>query len=316
MKVLITDQVSRLIWDYLKAQDAEIDYVFLPSKEELVQIIGKYDLMVMRVDPKIDREVLDAAENLKAIAVSAAGLNHIDLDYAKEKGIAVSNASGGNSNAVAEMTFCKILDLARHSISANNKLKYENRWNKYAWMGFELRGKTLGIVGCGKIGSRVAEIAQGFGMKVLAYDPYLSEEAIAAYGAKKVNFETLLRTADVVTLHPPLTDETKSLISYEQFALMKDTALLLNMARGGIMDEAAALDALENGKIGGIGVDVLATELAPQMPSDVKGETIVRSPLFAYDNFIISPHIAGGGTVDSLDALGQVVVRNIEKYFE
>ena len=315
MKVLVTDMVSQIIWDYLKEQNAEVDYVFLPTREELIDIIGKYDLMVMRVDPKIDREVLDAAVKLKAIAVSAAGLNHIDLAYAKEKGIKVTNASGGNSNAVAEMTFCKILDLARHAITANNTMKNEHRWNKYAWMGFELKGKTLGIVGCGKIGSRVAHLAKGFEMNTLVYDPYLDEATVAACGAEKVDLETLLKTSDIVTLHPPLTEETRGMISTQQFAMMKDGAYLLNMARGGIMDEDAALAALKEGRIGGIGLDVLSTEFAEQVPSGVKGETLVYSPLFDFDNVVVSPHIAGGGTVDSLDALGRVVVENLKRYF-
>lgn len=142
------------------------------------------------------------------------------------------------------MTFCKILDLARHAIPANNKLKNEHRWNKYSWMGFELRGKTLGIVGFGKIGSRVGEIAQGFKMNVVVYDPLLTPASIRTKGATSVSFNELLKCSDIISLHVPLNDETKNMISFEQFDMMKESALVLNMARGGVLDEDAALDAL------------------------------------------------------------------------
>lgn len=312
MKALITDMVSENIRKLLVKNGAEVDEIFLPSHDELKEIIGNYELLVMRVDPKIDREILDAAKNLKAITICAVGTNHVDLEYAAEKGIIVTNAPGMNSNTVAEMTMSKMLDLARNSIPANNMVKNHHRWNKYAWMGIELQNKTLGIIGYGKIGSRVSHFARAFDMKVIAYDPYLSQEEISAKGASKVSFEELLASSDIISMHAPLTAETKGMISSGEFEQMKDGVILLNMARGGMLDEKAAYDALSSGKVRGIGVDVMEAELSGVA---MKGESIVESPLFEFDNFIVSPHIAGGGTIDGLNIIGECVQDRICEIF-
>lgn len=312
MKALIIDQVSENISKYLTANGFDVTYIFLPTKAELTEIIGEYDLLVMRVDPKIDKEVLDAAKNLKAITVAATGLDHIDLAYAKQRGIEITNAFGGNSNAVAEMTFCKILEMARHSIAANREIKEFHKWNKYKWTGFELKGTTIGIVGYGKIGSRVGEIARGFGMNVLACDPALTKEQLEAMGAKKVSMQELLKSARIITLHVPLNEQTRGMISEKEFEQMRPDALLLNMARGGIVNEGAAYHALKSQKIAAISVDVLEVEKTANF---IKGEAQVNSPLFELENFTVSPHIAGGGTVNSLDALGDTVIENISRIF-
>ena len=313
MKALIIDQVSENIKIFLEQNGVCVDYTFLPSHDELRDMIGEYELLVMRVDPFIDREILDAAVKLKAITVSAVGTNHVDLAYATQKGIQVTNAPGKNSNTVAELTMSKMLDLARNAIPANNMVKHENRWNKYAWTGIELQNKVLGIVGYGKIGSRVAKLARGFDMEIIAYDPLLTQEEVAAKGAKKVSLDELLGCADVVSLHLPLDDQTRDLISFAEFDKMKQGVILLNMARGGIMNEDAALAALQSGKVRGIGVDVMADELSG---ATLKGESIVKSPLFAFDNFIVSPHIGGGGTIDGLDLLGECVIDRIAEIFQ
>ena len=313
MKALIIDQVSSHIKEYLLNHGFTVDEVFLPTHDELVELIGDYELLVMRVDPKIDREVLNAAKKLVAITLPAAGTNHIDLNYAEEKGIIVTNASGGNSNAVAEMTFCKILEMARHAINANNELKNEHRWNKYKWLGFELKGKTIGIIGYGQIGQRVGHIARGFDMNVIACDPLYNDEQMAAMGAKKVSLDELISTARIITIHTPLDKTTVGLISTREFNMMRPDALVLNMARGKILDEEAAYVALKEKKVAAISVDVLASELGS---ASVKGESIVDSPLFEFDNFTISPHIAGGGTVESLDALGDITIENISRIFK
>lgn len=313
MKALIIDQVSQNIKLYLEKHGAQVDYVFLPSQEELKELIGDYDLLVMRVDPFIDRDILDAAKNLKAITVSAVGTNHIDLEYAKEKGIQVTNAPGKNSNTVAELTLSKMLDLARNTIPANNMVKREGRWNKYTWTGIELQHKTLGIIGYGKIGSRVGKLAKGFDMNLIAYDPLLSKAEIQEKGAQKVSFEELLEQSDFISLHIPLNKDTKDMISFEAFQKMKDGVIVINMARGGIMNEDAAFAALESGKVRGIGVDVMENELSGKT---MKGESTVQSPLFDFDNFIISPHIGGGGTIDGLDLLGECVIDRISEMFD
>ena len=313
MKALITDQVSEHIRPFLEKNGAEVDYVFLPTHDELRDMIGKYDLLVMRVDPRIDKEILDAAANLKAITIHAVGTNHVDLKYAAEKGIIVTNAPGMNHNTVAEMTVLKMLECARNSIPANNAVK-NLHWNKYVWMGTELTHKTLGIIGLGKIGTRVVELMRGFEMNVIAYDPLIAPEQFAERGAKGVSLDELLAQSDVVSIHCPLDDTTRGLIGAAEFAKMKEGAILLNMARGGIVDEEAAYDALKSGRLRALGVDVMAAELSGR-ESPVRGEMIVESPLFEFDNFVVSPHIAGGGTVDGLDTIGECVMDNICRIF-
>ena len=313
MKALITDQVSEHIRPFLEKNGAEVDYVFLPTHDELRDMIGKYDLLVMRVDPRIDKEILDAAVNLKAITIHAVGTNHVDLKYAAEKGIIVTNAPGMNHNTVAEMTVLKMLECARNSIPANNAVK-NLHWNKYVWMGTELTHKTLGIIGLGKIGTRVVELMRGFEMNVIAYDPLIAPEQFAERGAKGVSLDELLAQSDVVSIHCPLDDTTRGLIGAAEFAKMKEGAILLNMARGGIVDEDAAYDALKSGRLRALGVDVMAAELSGR-ESPVRGEMIVESPLFEFDNFVVSPHIAGGGTVDGLDTIGECVMDNICRIF-
>lgn len=312
MKALIIDQVSEHIKAFLEKNGAEVDSVFLPSHDELRDMIGQYELLVMRVDPKIDREILDAATNLKAITISAVGTNHVDLEYAKAKGIRITNAPGMNSNTVAEMTMSKMLDLARNTMPANYTVKNEHRWSKYAWMGIELKNKTLGIIGCGKIGTRVAHFAQAFDMHVVGFDPYLAEEELKEKGIKKVSYEKLLKDSDVITIHAPLDDSTRNMVSFREFDQMKKGVIVLNMARGGILNEDAAYENLKSGKVRGIGVDVMASELAGGI---MKGESTVDSPLFEFDNFIVSPHIAGGGTIDGLDILGEAVIDRISEIF-
>lgn len=314
MKALIIDQISANIRPFLERNGVEVDYIFLPTHDELKEMISKYELLVMRVDPRIDRDILDAAKNLKAITICAVGTNHVDLEYAAEKGITVTNAPGMNHNTVAELTVSKMLDLARNAIPANNAVKTENRWNKYVWTGIELAHKTLGIIGLGKIGTRVVELVRGFQMEVLAYDPFLTPEQFAERGAKEVTLDELLARSDVISLHLPLNDSTRGMISYKEFEKMKDGAILLNMARGGIMDEAAAYDCLKSGKMRGIGVDVMAAELSG-VESPIRGEMLVKSPLFEFDNFIVSPHIAGGGTIDGLDIIGECVMDHICRIF-
>ena len=313
MKALIIDQVSQNIRPFLEKNGAEVDYVFLPTHDELRDMIGKYDLLVMRVDPRIDKEILDAAVNLKAITIHAVGTNHVDLKYAAEKGITVTNAPGMNHNTVAEMTVLKLLECARNSVPANNAVK-NGHWNKYVWMGVELSGKTIGIIGLGKIGTRVAELLRGFEMNVLAYDPYISDEQAAERGAKRVSLDELLAQSDFITVHCPLNEETKNLIGAAELAKMKKDCVLTNMARGGIVNEEAAYDALKAGTIRSYGADVMAAELSGR-ESPVRGEMIVESPLFEFDNFVISPHIAGGGTVDGLDTIGECVMNHICRLF-
>ncbi|MFZ7101218.1 MAG: NAD(P)-dependent oxidoreductase [Peptococcaceae bacterium] len=308
MKAVIIDHVSKIIGESLVKYGVEVDYKVLPTKQELINFIGNYDLLIMRVDPFIDKEIIDAATNLKSIHVCSVGTNHIDLTYCREKGILVTNAPGANSNAVAELTLSKILDLFRNTMQSNTEIKGKNIWNKYRWIGMELKGKTLGIIGYGKIGSRVGEIAQALDMTTIAYDPYLDKEEVAAKGTELVSLKELLNRSDCITLHTPLTEETHNMISYEQIAELKEGAFIINTGRGGVLNEEAAYDNLKSGKLGGVSVDVLATELGTGGLSSE--DVVITSPLFEFDNFTVSSHI-GGASHDAYDAIGVIVVGKI-----
>ena len=255
MRALIIDRVAPLVAAALREYGVEVDIRILPGVEELKQLLPDYDLLVMRVDPKIDRELLDAAaKRVKMIAVCAVGTNHIDVDYAGELGIKIQNAPGVNYNAVAELTISKMLDLSRFTMEANREVQEEHIWNKYKYTGHELKGHMLGIVGLGKIGSRVAKLAQAFDMTVAAYDPYVDGETMQSKGVAKVeDLNELCARADYISIHTPLTDATKGIIGKEQFACMKPGTYVINCARGGVVDEAAAREALASGKLAGLG---------------------------------------------------------------
>lgn len=263
MNCLIIDKVYAGIAEefskYMNVKTADN----LPStKEQLIAQIGDVDVLIMRVDPKIDKEVLDAAKNLKIIGVCSVGLNHIDTEYAKEKGIQIFNAPGMNANAVAELTFSKMLDISRGTFTANYDVKVKHEWDKYKFVGRELRGKTLGVMGFGRIGRRVGELGRAFGMTVVAYDPFLKPEDFEKENATGMSIEELLKVSDFVSIHVPLTPDTKDLFNAKSIAGMKNDAVVLNMSRGGIVNEQDMYEALKAGTIGGYATDVLENELA------------------------------------------------------
>ena len=313
MKALIIDRVSPVIPKGLQALGAEVDIKILPSVDELKEMLPEYDLLVMRVDPKIGRDILDAAaKRVKMIAVCAAGTNHIDLEYARELGIRVQNAPGINCNAVAELVISKMIDLSRFTMEANQEVQQEGIWNKYKYTGHELGGHVLGIIGLGKIGSRVAELARAFNMKVAAYDPYVDAAAMKEKGADKAEtLEELCAISDYISLHTPLTGETRGMISEKEFAQMKDGAILINCARGGVVDEAAAKAALLSGKLAGFSTDVLVNELAGKGLGD---NARLESELFGVRGFTASPHI-GGSTHEAYDGIGEHIVGKVAEFF-
>ena len=283
-----------------------------PTQDELKEMIVDQDVLIMRVDPKIDRSVLDAAKKLKMIGVCAVGLNHIDMDYAKEKGVQVFNAPGMNGNAVAELTISKMLDMSRKTMQANYDVKVHKQWDKYKFVGRELRGRTLGVLGFGRIGQRVGELARAFGMTVVAYDPYLPAEVFGQQHARSVSVEELCAVSDYITIHLPLTEETRNMFNAASIAKMKPDAMLLNMSRGGIVNEKDAYEALVSGKLGGYAADVMSEELAG---SGITEEIDFDSPLFQCENFVVSPHI-GAQTVDASRAIGQYIVDKVKEVFQ
>ena len=309
MKCLITDAVYPGIAQELKKY-IEVDTTDgRPlSKAELLEKIGDYEILIMRVDPKIDREVLDAAKKLQMIGVCAVGTNHIDMEYAAEKGINVFNAPGMNANAVAELTIAKMLEISRHTIPANYDVKVNHNWDKYKFVGRELRGKTLGILGFGKIGRRVGELGRAFKMRIVAYDPYLRPEQFEAEHAKGASIQELIRVSDFISIHVPLTQETRNMFNKESIAHMKDGAVVLNMSRGGIVNEKDMYEALQEGRIGGYAADVLENELAG---AGLTGNDEFENPLFDCENFIITPHL-GAQSVDAARDIGIYITGKVK----
>ena len=304
MKALIIDEVYEGIAQEL-GKYMTVETKLLPTQEELAKLIGDYDVLIMRVDPAITEEVLDAAKNLKVIGVCSVGLNHINMDCAKAKGIQVFNAPGLNANAVAELTLSKMLDMSRHTMPANVDVKVNHQWDKYKFVGRELRGRTLGILGFGRIGQLVAGLAHAFKMNIVAYDPFLPDEKFGENNATKMEtIEELLKVADYVTIHMPLLPTTKNLINAKSIETMKPDCIVLNMARGGIVNEQDMYEALKAGKIGGYATDVMVDELS-------EGADF-NSPLFECDNFIVSPHL-GAQTVDASRDIGAHIIAKVKE---
>ena len=308
MKCLIIDAVHSSIQEEL-GKYMQVDTKMLPTQEELAAIIGEYDVLIMRVDPAINKDILDAASNLKVIGVCSVGLNHIDMDTAKAKNIQVFNAPGLNDNAVAELTIAKMLEISRHTIPACIDVKVNKTWDKYKFMGRELRGKTLGILGFGRVGQRVGKLAHAFQMEVVAYDPYLPAYVFDQEQSKSVSVEELLKVSDFVSIHMPLTPETKNLVNAQSIATMRDGVVVLNMARGGIVNEKDMYEALKSGKVGGYASDVMENELASGGLTEGAG---FDSPLFGCDNFIVTPHL-GAQTVDASRDIGAHIINKVKE---
>lgn len=311
MKALIIDNVSGKIAATLKEKGLAVETAIMPGAEKLKEIIADVDILVMRVLPPIDKTILDAAKKLKLIAVCSVGTTHIDLEYAAKKGVKVINAPGASANAVAELTIAKMLELSRRTIAAHNEVVNDRVWEKNHFMGHELAGKTLGVAGYGRIGRRVAELAKAFQMNILAYDPYLTAEQCAQSGAVKVDKEELLAKSDYISIHLPLTPETIDMFSFEAVEKMRDGAFIINMSRGGVMNEKAVAQGLRSGKLGGVGMDVIKEELA-----DISSGAALYSPLFETEgNYAVTPH-TGACTVEAQEAIGALVSEQIVKFIQ
>ena len=270
-KVLISDSIAQSGIEYLKQKD--FDVVLKPNitPEELLAEIGMYDGLIVRSRTKVTSEVIARGEKLKVIGRAGSGLDNIDVTAGKKAGIAVVNAPGANATSVAEHTMALILALFRNLIPVATALK-AGRWEKKTYQATELSGKTLGIVGFGHVGSLVAAAAAGFGMKII----------VATRTQTMVSLDQLLKKADVITLHVPKSDQTEHLIGAKELALMKKTSYLVNCSRGGVVDEGALVEALQNQQIAGAGLDVFVTE---PLPAD--------NPLLKLSNVILTPHVAG-----------------------
>ena len=278
MKILALDGIAPEGIACLEKQGLTVDQKPSQTEAELIQIIPSYSGLLVRSGTKVTAKVLAAAENLRVIGRAGVGVDNIDLEEATRRGIQVVNSPNGNTVAAAEHTMALLLALARNVPCAHTRLK-EGCWDRKSFYGVELAGKVLGILGLGKVGSAVARRAQAFEMKVMGYDPYLPRERVRKLGVELASLEDVLRQADFLTLHLPLTPETRGMLGREQLALLKPSAMVINVARGGIIVEEALYQALVAGQLAGAALDVFEEEPARE------------NPLFALDNVIVTPHL-------------------------
>jgi len=300
-KVLIADQINEKGIKEL-GDIAEVVTNFTISKEELIDVIKDFDAIIVRSRTKVTREVIEASNKLKIIARAGVGVDNVDVQAATERGVMVINAPESTSITVAEHTMGLILALSRKIAIADSSVK-NGKWEKSKFMGIELNGKILGVIGMGRIGSQVVTRSKAFGMETIVYDPYITEKTASELGVTVVDFETLIKKSDVMTIHVPLTSETKYLIGKEQLEMMKENAFLVNCARGGIIKECDLYEALSTGKIRGAGLDVFENE-----PPE-------NSPLLELDNVVLTPHIAASTSEAQRDA-AIIVANEIKKVFK
>lgn len=299
-KVLIADKMSPLAAEVFKSRGVDVDVKPGLSPEEQAAIIGEYDGVAVRSATKIKGAVLEAADNLKVIGRAGIGVDNIDVPGATAKGIVVMNTPFGNSITTAEHAIAMLMALARQIPDANTST-HDGKWEKSRFMGVELMGKTLGIIGCGNIGSVVADRAQGLKMRVIAADPYLSEDRAKEIGVEKVDLDTLFSRADFLSLHTPLTDATRNVISADAINKMKKGVRIVNCARGGLVDELALKAALENGHVAGAALDVFEEEPAKD------------NPLFGTEGLIATPHL-GASTSEAQEKVAVQIAEQMADY--
>ncbi len=275
-KVLVCDPIDQAGIDIL-SQVAQVDVKIGLTADELVRIVPDYDALMIRSETRVTKEIIEAATQLKIIGRAGVGVDNVDVPAATRKGIVVVNSPEGNTIAAAEHALAMILALSRHIPEANQSVKNQ-QWNRKQFIGTEVYKKTLGVVGLGKIGSHVATVAKAMGMRLLAYDPFISAERAEQLGCRLVELDLLLRESDYITLHIPKTPETTHLINAEALAKMKPNARIINCARGGIIDENALVEALRQGKIAGAALDVYEKEPLGESELRQFGKEVILTP--------------------------------------
>lgn len=299
-RVLIADQLSPAAEAIFKERGIEADTRVGLKRDELLAVIGDYDGLAVRSATKVTAEVLEAATRLKVVGRAGIGVDNIDVEAATQRGVVVMNTPFGNSVTTAEHTISLMLALARQ-IPAADRSTRAGRWEKNRFMGVELMGKVLGLIGCGNIGSIVADRAQGLKMRVIAYDPFLAPERARDLGVEKVDLEALLARADFISLHTPLTEQTRNLLSRDNLLKTKPGVRLVNCARGGLVDEKAVADLIRDRHVAGAAFDVFAVEPARE------------SPLFELDEVVVTPHL-GASTSEAQENVALQVAEQISDY--
>jgi len=299
-KVLISDELSPAAIAIFNERGVDVDVKVGLSKDELEEVIAGYDGLAVRSSTKVTEKVIQAARRLKVVGRAGIGVDNIDTKAATAKGVIVMNTPFGNSITTAEHAISLMLALARQIPEANASTQ-AGKWEKSRFLGVELFNKTLGVIGCGNIGAIVADRAIGLKMKVIAYDPFLSEERALAIGVEKVELDELLRRADFITLHTPLTDKTRNILSREALGRTKKGVRIINCARGGLIDEAALADAIKSGHVAGAALDVFEVEPAKE------------SVLFGVPNVICTPHV-GASTGEAQENVALQVAEQMSDY--
>ena len=299
-RVLISDELSPAAVAIFRERGVEVDVRPGLDKEALAAIIGRYDGLAIRSATKVTAKLLEAATQLKVVGRAGIGVDNVDIPAATAKGVIVMNTPFGNSITTAEHAVALMFALARQ-IPAADASTQAGRWEKNRFMGVEITGKVLGIIGCGNIGSIVASRAIGLKMRVIAFDPYLGPERAQHLGVEKVELDDLLRRADIITLHVPMTPQTKNVLSAENLAKTKPGVRIVNCARGGLVDEAALRDLLDSGHVAGAAIDVFAVEPAKE------------NPLFGHPNVVCTPHL-GAATSEAQENVALQVAEQMSDY--
>lgn len=299
-RVLIADQLSPAAVKIFEARGVQADVITGLTKDQLLEIIDQYDGLAVRSATKADKDVIAKAKNLKVVGRAGIGVDNVDIPAATAAGVVVMNTPFGNSITTAEHAIAMMFALARQLPAADLSTQ-AGKWEKNRFMGIELYSKTLGLIGCGNIGGIVADRANGLKMKVIAYDPFLSPERAVEIGVEKVELDELLARAEVITLHTPLTDKTRNILSAENLAKTRKGVFIINCARGGLVDEAALRAGLDSGHIGGAAFDVFVEEPAKS------------NVLFGHPNFIATPHL-GASTAEAQENVALQVAEQMADY--
>lgn len=302
IKVFVADDVSEIGLEPLRSAGFKVEKRTGLKGDALFEAVRDVDALIVRSETKVTAELMDAARRLRAIGRAGVGVDNIDVAAATARGIVVMNAPDGNTMTTAEHTFALLLALARRIPQAQTSLK-AGRWERKKFIGTELRGKTLGIIGLGRIGRVVASRAQGFEMKVIAYDPFVSPEQARELDIELLPLDQVFERADFLTIHTPLTPETRGIIGAQAFARMKPGVQIVNCARGGLVDERALYEAIKSGKVAGAALDVFSEE---PLPPD--------HPLLALDEVVVTPHL-GASTREAQESVAVIVAEQLRDYF-
>ena len=306
MKIIVTDEVSAEGLALLTQEPRiQLDVKLGLKKDELLAVIGNYDAIITRSGTNVDKALLDAAKKLKIVARAGVGIDNVDVDYASTKGVIVVNAPFGNTNSAAEHTMALLLSFCRNVTTANTSLK-AGEWKRAPFTGHELKGKIAGVIGIGKVGGRVVTRLKAFECDVMACDPYISVKRAHDLGVKLVSHDEIYKNCDIITVHTPLNEETRGMIGPREFGLMKSGVIILNVARGGIIEEQAVLDNLNSGKVAGAAFDVWSEE---------PPATEILKQLIAHKNMVVTPHL-GANTFEAQVNVAIDVSKEILNYLD